>query len=90
MLFGSLSEFIFNLDAVVISAGMKGQKKKSDDDYDDDDWMSEFIGTSQDVDMDSITNTTQSVQQNQDYQKLKRKTIHSVNVVQERKKQIKT
>ena len=44
----------------VISAGMKGpSKKKSDDEYDDDDWMSEFIGTTQDVDMDMITNTTQ-------------------------------
>jgi hypothetical protein len=43
----------------VISAGMKGPKKKSDDEYDDDDWMSEFIGTTQDVDMDMITNTTQ-------------------------------
>ena len=42
----------------VISAGMKGpRKKQSDDDYDDDDWMSEFIGTTQQVDMDSITNT---------------------------------
>ena len=40
---------------------MKGpKKKKSDDEYDDDDWMSEFIGTTQDVDMDSITNTTQA------------------------------
>ena len=46
----------------VISAGMRGpMKKKSDDEYDDDDWMSEFIGTSQDVDMDSITNTAKSV-----------------------------
>ena len=46
----------------VISAGMRGPRKnKSDDDYDDDDWMSEFIGTSQDVDMDSITNTTKTV-----------------------------
>ena len=46
----------------VISAGMKGpRKKKSDDEYDDDDWMSEFIGTTQDIDMDSITNTAQPV-----------------------------
>ena len=47
---------------LVISAGMKGPKKnRSDDEYDDDDWMSEFIGTTQDVDMDLITNTTQPV-----------------------------
>ncbi|MEC7096611.1 MAG: hypothetical protein VXW70_00260, partial [Candidatus Thermoplasmatota archaeon] len=42
----------------VIRAGMSGPKrKKSDDDYDDDDWMSEFIGTTQQVDYDAITNT---------------------------------
>lgn len=36
---------------------MKTPKKSSGDDEDEDDWMSEFIGTSQDVDMDSITQT---------------------------------
>ena len=43
----------------VIRAGMRGPKRrKSDDDYDDDDWMSEFIGTTQQVDYDSLTNVT--------------------------------
>jgi len=44
---------------VVIQTSMRGPKKSSDDDIDDDDWMSEFIGTSQDVDMDAITQTVQ-------------------------------
>ena len=43
----------------VIRAGMRGPKRrKSDDDYDDDDWMSECIGTTQQVDYDSLTNVT--------------------------------
>jgi hypothetical protein len=44
----------------VIQTSMSGPKKKKSkgDEEDDDDWMSEFIGTSQDVDMDSVTNTT--------------------------------
>ena len=44
---------------VVIQTSMRGPKKSSDDDIDEDDWMSEFIGTSQDVDMDAITQTVQ-------------------------------
>ena len=42
---------------LVIRTSMKTPKKSSGDDEDEDDWMSEFIGTSQDVDMDSITQT---------------------------------
>ena len=34
-----------------------GAEEEEEDDEDEDDWMSEFIGTSQDVDMDSITQT---------------------------------
>ena len=44
---------------IVIQTSMRGPKKGSDDDIDDDDWMSEFIGTSQDVDMDAITQTVE-------------------------------
>ena len=43
---------------LVIRTGLAGpRKKKSRDDDADDDWMQEFIGTSQDLDMDSVTNT---------------------------------
>tara|TARA_B100000965_G_scaffold29154_1_gene21612 strand:- start:381 stop:3584 length:3204 start_codon:yes stop_codon:yes gene_type:complete len=44
---------------VVIQTSMRGPKRGSDDDMDEDDWMSEFIGTTQDVDMDAITQTVQ-------------------------------
>ena len=44
---------------VVIRTSMRGPKRGSDDDMDEDDWMSEFIGTTQDVDMDAITQTVQ-------------------------------
>ena len=49
--------FSIILMLVVIQTSMRGPKRGSDDDIDDDDWMSEFIGTSQDVDMDAITQT---------------------------------
>ena len=42
------------------------KKKKSDDEYDDDDWMAEFIGTTQEVDMDSITQTKPVVEEEKD------------------------
>ena len=42
---------------LVIRTSMKTPKKSSGDDEDEDDWMSEFIGTSQSVDMDAITQT---------------------------------
>jgi hypothetical protein len=43
---------------LVIRTGLAGpKKKKSRDDDADDDWMQEFIGTSQDLDMDAVTNT---------------------------------
>ena len=42
---------------LVIRTSMKSPKKSSGDDEDDDDWMSEFIGTSQAVDMDELTQT---------------------------------
>ena len=42
---------------LVIRTSMKTPKKSSGDDEDEDDWMSEFIGTTQTVDMDLITQT---------------------------------
>ena len=42
---------------LVIRTSMKGPKKSSGDDEDEDDWMSEFIGTTQTVDMDELTQT---------------------------------
>jgi flagellar basal body-associated protein FliL len=47
--------------ALIIKTSMSGPKKKKskgDEEEEDDDWMSEFIGTSQDLDMDSVTNTS--------------------------------
>ena len=49
--------FSIILMLIVIQTSMRGPKRGSDDDIDDDDWMSEFIGTTQDVDMDAITQT---------------------------------
>ena len=44
---------------MVIQTSMSGPKKKKDDDeVDDEDWMSEFIGTSQDLDMAAVTDTS--------------------------------
>ena len=78
----------------VIRAGMKGPKKKSDEDYDDDDWMSEFIGTSQNVDMDSITNTNQTATTEQskevpDIEEEEDDDPFSVNVVQRKARRTK-
>ncbi|MAR93539.1 MAG: hypothetical protein CMA45_00460 [Euryarchaeota archaeon] len=42
---------------LVIRTSMKSPKKSSGDDEDEDDWMSEFIGTTQTVDMDELTQT---------------------------------
>jgi hypothetical protein len=44
---------------MVISTGMSGPKKKKGDDEDEDeDWMDEFIGTSSELDMAAITDTS--------------------------------
>ena len=55
---------VINLLAIVVSlmiiqTGMSGPKKKKrgDDDEEDESWMAEFIGTSQDLDMDAVTGT---------------------------------
>ena len=43
---------------MIIQTGMSGpKKKKQGDDDDDESWMAEFIGTSQDLDMDAVTGT---------------------------------
>ena len=47
--------------ALIIKTSMSGPKKKKskgDDDEEDDDWMSEFIGTSQELDMGAVTDTS--------------------------------
>ena len=52
---------------IIIQTSMRApKKKKSDDEYDDDDWMAEFIGTTQEVDMDSITQTKPVVEEEKD------------------------
>ena len=54
---------VVNLLAIIVSlmiiqTGMSGpKKKKQGDDDDDESWMAEFIGTSQDLDMDAVTGT---------------------------------
>jgi hypothetical protein len=53
--------FVFSLIVmlVIIRTSMSGpKKKKSDEDDEDEDWMSEFIGTSQDLDMATVTDTS--------------------------------
>ena len=49
--------FIAALLVVQVSLSGPKRKKKGGDDDEDDDWMSEFIGTTQDLDMDDITGT---------------------------------
>jgi len=47
--------------ALIIQTSMSGPKKKKskgDEDGEDDDWMSEFIGTTQDLDMAAVTDTS--------------------------------
>ena len=45
---------------MVIQTSMSGPKKKrGDEDEEDEDWMSEFIGTSQDLDMNAVTDTSE-------------------------------
>ena len=45
---------------MVISTSLSGpkKKKKGDEEEEDEDWMSEFIGTSQDLDMGAVTDTS--------------------------------
>ena len=77
----------------VIRAGMSGPKrKKSDDDYDDDDWMSEFIGTTQQVDYDAITNTNTApvVEEKDTEDEEPEDDPFSVNVVQRRARRTKS
>ena len=53
--------FVFSLIIMlmVIQTSMSGPKKKKGDDEDEDEnWMSEFIGTSQELDMNSVTDTS--------------------------------
>jgi hypothetical protein len=54
--------FVFSLIvmSMVISTSMSGPKKKKagSEEEEDEDWMSEFIGTSQDLDMGAVTDTS--------------------------------
>ena len=48
---------LFIVALMIVQTSMSGPKKKKAGEEEDDDWMSEFIGTSQDLDMDAITGT---------------------------------
>ena len=50
---------------LVISTSMSGPKKKKagDEEEEDEDWMSEFIGTSQDLDMGAVTDTSEKTEE---------------------------
>ena len=48
---------LFIVALMIVQTSMAGPKKKKAGEEDDEDWMSEFIGTSQDLDMDAITGT---------------------------------
>ena len=48
---------LFIVALMIVQTSMSGPKKKKAGDEEDEDWMSEFIGTSQDLDMDAITGT---------------------------------
>ena len=48
---------LFIVTLMIVQTSMSGPKKKKAGEEEDEDWMSEFIGTSQDLDMDSITGT---------------------------------
>ena len=55
---------IFVVALLIVQVSLSGpkKKKKGGDDDEDDDWMSEFIGTTQEVDMDDITGTGSATQ----------------------------
>ena len=48
---------LFIVALMIVQTSMSGPKKKKAGEEEDEDWMSEFIGTSQDLDMDAITGT---------------------------------
>ncbi len=91
-----ITVFAILMMLVIISIGIGGsKKKKSEDDYaDEDDWMSEFIGTTQDVDMDSITNTTKSLNPEEDKEipeiEEEEEDPFAVNVVQRKERRTKS
>ena len=61
--------FIVALLIVQVSLSGPRKKKKGGDDDEDDDWMSEFIGTTQDLDMDSITGTGSAAEEKKEEEK---------------------
>ena len=62
---------IFVVALLIVQVSLSGpkKKKKGGDDDDDDDWMSEFIGTTQDLDMDDITGTGSAADSKQEEEK---------------------
>ena len=53
----AVNVLLFIVALMIVQTSMSGPKKKKAGEEEDDDWMSEFIGTSQDLDMDAITGT---------------------------------
>ena len=91
---------VVNLLAIIVSlmiiqTGMSGPKKKKrgDDDEDDESWMAEFIGTSQDLDMDAVTGTGNASESKEEEKKEETKTAEdddddpfAINVVQRKER----
>ena len=75
---------------LIIQTSMSGPKKKKSKDGDeeeDDDWMSEFIGTTQDLDMASVTDTSGGKKEEEkktsvDAEEIEEEDPFAVNVVQ--------
>jgi flagellar basal body-associated protein FliL len=53
----AVNVLLFIVALMIVQTSMSGPKKKKAGEEEDEDWMSEFIGTSQDLDMDAITGT---------------------------------
>ena len=62
---------IFIVAMLIVQVSLSGpkKKKKGGDEEEDDDWMSEFIGTTQDLDMDSITGTGSAAEEKKEEEK---------------------
>ena len=79
---------------MIVQTSMSGPKKKKrgDDDEDDESWMAEFIGTSQDLDMDAVTGTGTATESKEEEKKEETKTAEddddpfAINVVQRKER----
>ncbi|MGA0380623.1 MAG: hypothetical protein ACO3NJ_07480, partial [Candidatus Poseidoniaceae archaeon] len=65
----NIAIFVVALLIVQVSLSGPKKKKKSGDEDEDDDWMSEFIGTTQDLDMDAITGTGSAAEEKPEEEK---------------------